>query len=292
MVDSERLRFDFSHFEPVSHAEIRAIERIVNEQIQRNSAIQTDIMALEDAREKGAMALFGEKYSAQVRVLTMGDGFSVELCGGTHAARTGDIGLFRIVTEQGTASGVRRIEGVTGLTALARVEQQEDQLAETANLLRADKTNIQDKIRTLLEHNKKLEKEVAQLSMKLASGAGNDLADTAVVIHGVKVVVSLVEGADPKSLPDALDRIKNKIHSGVVVLGCASDGKVTLVAGVTSDLTTRINAGVLVNHVATQIGGKGGGRPDMARAGGNDPDGLPAALDSVAAFLDGLLGQP
>ena len=292
LVDSERLRFDFSHFEPVSHAEIRTIERIVNEQIQRNSAIQTDIMALEDAREKGAMALFGEKYSAQVRVLTMGDGFSVELCGGTHAARTGDIGLFRIVTEQGTASGVRRIEGVTGLTALARVEQQEDQLAETANLLRADKTNIQDKIRTLLEHNKKLEKEVAQLSMKLASGAGNDLADTAVVIHGVKVVVSLVEGADPKSLPDALDRIKNKIHSGVVVLGCASDGKVTLVAGVTSDLTTRINAGVLVNHVATQVGGKGGGRPDMARAGGNDPDGLPAALDSVAAFLDGLLGQP
>jgi alanyl-tRNA synthetase len=290
LVDSERLRFDFSHFEPVTRDEIRTIERIVNEQILRNSAVQTQVMALEDAREKGAMALFGEKYSEEVRVLTMGDDFSVELCGGTHAARTGDIGLFRVTAEQGTASGVRRIEGVTGLRALGRVELLEDTMTEAAALLRADRGNIQDKIQALLEQNKKLEKDVAQLSMKLASGAGNDLAASAVMISGVKVVVNQLDGVDAKTLPDALDRLKNKIQSGIIVLACVNDGKVAMIAGVTADLTDRVNAGALINHVATQVGGKGGGRPDMARAGGTEPAGLKAALDSVPVFLQGLLG--
>jgi len=289
LVDSERLRFDFSHFEPVTREEIRTIERIVNEQILRNSAVQTQVMALEDAREKGAMALFGEKYSEEVRVLTMGDDFSVELCGGTHAARTGDIGLFRVTAEQGTASGVRRIEGVTGLRALGRLELLEDTMAEVAALLRADRGSIQDKIKTLLEQNKKLEKDVAQLSMKLASGAGNDLVESAVIIGGVKVVVNQLDGVDAKSLPDALDRLKNKIQSGIIVLACVNDGKVAMIAGVTADLTDRVNAGALINHVATQVGGKGGGRPDMARAGGTEPAGLTAALDSVPVFLQGLL---
>ncbi|MFT7131461.1 MAG: alanyl-tRNA synthetase [Cyclobacteriaceae bacterium] len=290
LVDSERLRFDFSHFEPVTREEIRTIERIVNEQILRNSAVQTQVMALEDAREKGAMALFGEKYSEEVRVLTMGDDFSVELCGGTHAARTGDIGLFRVTAEQGTASGVRRIEGVTGLRALGRLELLEDTMSEAAALLRADRTNIQDKIKALLEQNKKLEKDVAQLSMKLASGAGNDLAESAVMINGVKVVVNQLDGIDAKTLPDALDRLKNKIQSGIIVLACVNDGKVAMIAGVTADLTDRVNAGALINHVATQVGGKGGGRPDMARAGGTEPAALTAALDSVPVFLQGLLG--
>jgi alanyl-tRNA synthetase len=289
LVDAERLRFDFSHFEPVTRHEIRTIERIVNEQILRNSEVQTQVMALEEARERGAMALFGEKYSEQVRVLTMGDDFSVELCGGTHATRTGDIGLFRITAEQGTASGVRRIEGVTGLRALGRLEGLEDTLAETAVLLRADRNNIQDKVKALLEHTKKLEKDVAQLSMKLASGAGNDLAESAVLINGVKVIVSQLEGVDAKTLPDALDRLKNKIQSGIVVLACVNDGKVAMIAGVTSDLTGRVNAGALINHVATQVGGKGGGRPDMARAGGTEPAGLAVALDSVPEFLQTLL---
>ena len=290
LVDSERLRFDFSHFEPVTRDEIRTIERIVNEQILRNSAVQTQVMALEDAREKGAMALFGEKYSEEVRVLTMGDDFSVELCGGTHAARTGDIGLFRVTAEQGIASGVRRIEGVTGLRALGRLELLEDTMTEAAALLRADRGNIQDKIKALLEQNKKLEKDVVQLSMKLASGAGNDLAASAVMISGVKVVVNQLDGVDAKTLPDALDRLKNKIQSGIIVLACVNDGKVAMIAGVTADLTDRVNAGALINHVATQVGGKGGGRPDMARAGGTEPAGLKAALDSVPVFLQGLLG--
>jgi alanyl-tRNA synthetase len=236
------------------------------------------------------MALFGEKYSEQVRVLSMGDDFSVELCGGTHAARTGDIGLFRITAEQGTASGVRRIEGVTGLRALSRLEGLEDTLAETAALLRADRSNIQDKVKALLEQNKRLEKDVAQLSMKLASGAGNDLAESAVLINGVKVVVNQLDGVDAKTLPDALDRLKNKIQSGIIVLACVNDGKVALIAGVTPDLTDRVNAGALINHVATQVGGKGGGRPDMARAGGTEPASLTAALDSVPEFLQALLG--
>ncbi|MCB1646558.1 MAG: alanine--tRNA ligase, partial [Pseudomonadales bacterium] len=290
LVEPERLRFDFSHFEPVTPEELRAIERIVNEQIQMNTAIETEIMALDAAREKGAMALFGEKYSEEVRVLTMGDGFSVELCGGTHASRTGDIGVMRILSETGIASGVRRIEAVTGLRALNRIEETEDSLSGSMALLRADRSNFLDKLQNLLDQNRKLEKEVAQLNMKLASGAGNDLAESAQQISGVKVVVNQLEGGDPKTLPDALDRLKNKLQSGIVVLACVNEGKVSLIAGVTSDLTDRVKAGELVNHVASQVGGKGGGRPDMARAGGTDAAALPAALDSVAGWLEARLG--
>jgi len=289
LVDADRLRFDFSHFEPVTKAELRIVERLVNEQVRLNSPVQTEIMALEDAREKGAMALFGEKYTEEVRVLTMGDGFSVELCGGTHASRTGDIGMMRMTGETGIASGVRRIEAVTGGKALEQLESIDDMLEESMGLVRADRTNLIEKVTALVAQNKKLEKDVSSLNMKLASGAGKDLADEAISIEGVKAVIHLLDGGDPKTLPEAMDRVKNKLQSGVVILAAVSEGKVVLIAGVTKDLTDRINAGKLVNHVALQIGGKGGGRPDMARAGGTDVDALPAALDSVAGYLKDLL---
>lgn len=285
LVDADRLRFDFSHFEPVTKAELRTIERLVNEQIRLNSPVQTEVMALEDAREKGAMALFGEKYSEEVRVLTMGEGFSIELCGGTHASRTGDIGLLRITAETGIASGVRRIEGVTGARALEQIESTDDMLDESMGLVRADRNNLLEKLTALVALNKKLEKDLAGLNMKLASGGGKDLVDEAITIKGVKAVIHLLDGGDPKTLPDAMDRIKNKLQSGVVVLAAVSEGKVAIIAGVTKDLTEKINAGKLVNHVAIQVGGKGGGRPDMARAGGTDVDALPAALDSVSQYL-------
>jgi alanyl-tRNA synthetase len=285
LVDAERLRFDFSHFEPVTAEEQRQIERLVNDEIRANTGVVTEVMPLEQAREKGAMALFGEKYSEEVRVLTMGGGFSVELCGGTHAKRTGDIGIFRLTSEQGIASGVRRIEGVTGANALDTIEALEDSLTESAGVLRADKGNFSDKIRQLVEQNKKLEKEVSQLNMKLASGAGNDLADSAIEVNGIKLIVNRIDGGDPKTLPDVMDRLKNKIQSGIVVLAAVNENKITLIAGVTQDLTETIQAGALVNHVASQVGGKGGGRPDMARAGGSDVEALPNALDSIPEYI-------
>ena len=290
LVNAERLRFDFSHFEPVSREQLREIERLVNTEIRANSAIETEVMGLESARNKGAMALFGEKYSAEVRVLTMGDGFSVELCGGTHAARTGDIGIFRIVSEQGVASGVRRIEAITGSAALTQVESNEDLLSQAGSLVRADNHNLADKLRALIDQNKKLEKTIADLNRKLATGGvGPDIAESAIDLGGVKLIVSQLDGADPKSLPDVLDQLKNKIGSGIIVLGTVSEGKVGLIVGVTKDLTDRFHAGDLVNHIASQVGGKGGGRPDMARAGGSDPDSLPAALASVEQFARNLL---
>ena len=289
LVDGERLRFDFSHFEAVTPEELRSIESMVNTQIRNNSEITTELMDIASAKEKGATALFGEKYSAMVRVLTMGDGFSIELCGGTHAARTGDIGLFKIVSETGIASGVRRIEAIVGEKALALVNALEDEMTSSALLLRADKSNYLDKVKGLIALNKVQEKEIAKLSMKLASGGGKDLADTAISIKGVKVVVHNLEGGDPKSLPDALDGLKNKLQSGVVILAAVKDDKVSLIAGVTKDLTDKVNAGKLVNHVALQIGGKGGGRPDMARAGGTDVAALPNAMLSVEAYLSELL---
>ena len=290
LVNAERLRFDFSHFEPVSREQLREIERLVNTEIRANSAIETEVMDLESARNKGAMALFGEKYSAEVRVLTMGDGFSVELCGGTHAARTGDIGIFRIVSEQGVASGVRRIEAITGSAALTQVESNEDLLSQAGSLVRADNHNLADKLRALIDQNKKLEKTITDLNRKLATGGvGPDIAESAIDLGGVKLVVSQLDGADPKSLPDVLDQLKNKIGSGIIVLGTVSQGKVGLIVGVTKDLTDRFHAGDLVNHIASQVGGKGGGRPDMARAGGSDPDSLPAALASVEQFARNLL---
>ena len=290
LVNAERLRFDFSHFEPVSREQLREIERLVNTEIRANSAIETEVMDLESARNKGAMALFGEKYSAEVRVLTMGDGFSVELCGGTHAARTGDIGIFRIVSEQGVASGVRRIEAITGSAALTQVESNEDLLSQAGSLVRAENHNLADKLRALIDQNKKLEKTIADLNRKLATGGvGPDIAESDIDLGGVKLVVSQLDGADPKSLPDVLDQLKNKSGSGIIVLGTVSEGKVGLIVGVTKDLTDRFHAGDLVNHIASQVGGKGGGRPDMARAGGSDPDSLPAALASVEQFARNLL---
>ena len=289
LVDSERLRFDFSHFEAVSKTELRDIERLVNQEIRGNSAIETEVMNIGAAKEKGAMALFGEKYSEKVRVLTMGHGFSVELCGGTHAQRTGDIGLFRIVSEQGIASGVRRIEAVTGQAALAEIEGADDLLIESARLLKADKTSIADKIQALVEQNKKLEKRVSDLNRKLVSGDSNDLTESAIDLGDFKLIVNHLDGADPKSLPDAFDRLKNKLGSSIVVLSAVNEGKVSLIAGVTKDLTERFNAGDLVNHVALQVGGKGGGRPDMARAGGSDAAALPEALASVENYVRNLL---
>lgn len=290
LVNAERLRFDFSHFEPVSKEQLREIERLVNAEIRKNSVIETEVMDLESARAKGAMALFGEKYSAEVRVLTMGDGFSVELCGGTHASRTGDIGIFRVVSEQGVASGVRRIEAITGPAALAQVESHEDLLSQAASLVRADNHNLADKLRGLIDQNKKLEKTIADLNRKLATGGvGPDITESAIDLDGVKLVVRQLDGADPKSLPDVLDQLKNKIGSGIIVLGTVSEGKVGLIVGVTKDLTDQFHAGNLVNHIASQVGGKGGGRPDMARAGGSDPDSLPAALASVEQFARNLL---
>lgn len=286
LVDAERMRFDFSHFEGVTKEELVKVELLVNEQIRGNSEIQTELMNLEDAREKGAMALFGEKYSEAVRVLTMGDGFSIELCGGTHASRTGDIGLMKITSEVGIASGVRRIEAVTGARAFELVLQQEQTLEDFSGLLRSDKNGTTDKLKSLIEQNKKLEKEVSQLNMKLASGGGKDLANSAVEIKGVKVVAQMLEGGDAKTLPDAMDRVKTKLQSGVVLLAVINDDKVVLVAGVTKDLTDKVKAGDLLNYVATQVGGKGGGRPDMARGGGTDTKALPAAIESVQAYLE------
>jgi len=289
-VNADRLRFDFSHFEPVSKDQLREIERLVNAQIRDNSNIETEVMGLEAARDKGAMALFDEKYSEEVRVLTMGDGFSVELCGGTHASRTGDIGIFRILSEQGVASGVRRIEAITGSAALAQVEGYEDLLLETGSLVRADSNNLVEKVRALVDQNKKLEKTIADLNRKLATGGGGqDMAESVVDLEGVKLLVRQLDGTDLKSLPDVLDQLKNKIGSGIVVLGTVSEGKVGLIVGVTKDLTGRFHAGDLVNHVASQVGGKGGGRPDMARAGGSEPDSLPAALASVEGFVRNLI---
>ena len=290
LVNAERLRFDFSHFEAVSKEQLREIERLVNTEIRNNSAIETEVMDLESAKGRGAMALFDEKYSAEVRVLTMGDGFSVELCGGTHATRTGDIGIFRVLSEQGVASGVRRIEAITGSAALAQVESNEDLLSQAGSLVRADNHNLADKLRGLIDQNKKLEKTIADLNRKLATGGvGPDITESAIDLGGVKLVVSQLDGADPKSLPDVLDQLKNKIGSGIIVLGTVSEGKVGLIVGVTKDLTDRFHAGNLVNHIASQVGGKGGGRPDMARAGGSDPDALPAALASVEQFARNLL---
>lgn len=286
LVDPDRLRFDFSHFDSLSQAETRQVERMVNEQIRINSVIETEIMALEDARQKGAMALFGEKYSEKVRVLTMGDGFSIELCGGTHAGRTGDIGVLRITSEQGIASGVRRIEAVTGNQALLLIEQLEDSIARSADLLKSDRNGVVEKVKSLLEHNRRLEKELQASNAKLTSKAGKDIAESALDIKGVKLVASLLHDSNPKALLETLDQLKDKLRSAVVVLASVNKGKVSLIAGVTGDLIRKVKAGELVNMVAAQVGGKGGGKPEMARAGGSDPDALPAALASVSDWLE------
>ena len=279
-VGPERLRFDFSHYEGLTRDQILDIERLVNREIRENHLVETRIMSLDDAKASGAMALFGEKYAHQVRVLRMGD-FSTELCGGTHVKAVGDIGLFKIVSEGGIASGVRRIEAVTGAGALAWVEADEARLLRVADLLKGGRDDIDDKVVALFDRARRLEKELDALKAKLASAAGSDLATQAVDIGGVKVLAARLDGADPKGLRDTLDQLKNKLGSAVVVLATETDGKVSLAAGVTKDLTNRIKAGELIGAIAAEVGGKGGGRPDMAQAGGNDPAGIPAALKLV-----------
>jgi alanyl-tRNA synthetase len=284
LVQAERLRFDFAHFEPISGEQLQQIERLVNTQILLNSQAQTRIMSLDEAMNSGAMALFGEKYGDKVRVLSIGT-FSTELCGGTHVRHAGDIGLFKILSEGGVAAGVRRIEAISGDGALDWVEKTDASLARLAALLKSDKDALEQRIVQLVEHARAKEKELERLQAKLASAQGNDLAGQTQEIKGVKLLAAKLEGADAKRLRETLDQIKNKLGSGIVVLGTAQGEKVSLIAGVTDDLTKRFKAGELVNFVASQVGGKGGGRPDMAQAGGNDPAALDGALRSVAGWV-------
>lgn len=288
LVNDKALRFDFSHFEAMKPEEIRAVEDLVNAQIRRNLAIETNIMDIDAARASGAMALFGEKYDDRVRVLRMGD-FSTELCGGTHAARTGDIGLFRITSESGTAAGVRRIEAVTGEGAMAMLHAQSDQLSDIAQLLKGDSHNLGEKVRAALERTRQLEKELQQLKEQAAAQESANLSSKAEEINGVKLLVSELAGVEPKMLRTMVDDLKNQLGSTVVVLATVADGKVSLIAGVSKDVTDRVKAGELVGMVAQQVGGKGGGRPDMAQAGGTDASALPAALASVKGWVSAKL---
>ncbi len=284
LVDSQRLRFDFSHFEPVSRYQLQAIERLVNSKIRENSMVETRIMSLDDAKASGALALFGEKYADQVRVLRIGD-FSVELCGGTHVKATGDIGLFKITSESGIASGVRRIEAITGESALQWLERAENRLFKISDLVKSGRDEVADKVAQLVEKNRLLEKELGQLKAKLANVAGSDLAGQALDIAGLKVLVSAVDGADTKTLRETTDQLKNKLGSAVVLLATVNGDKVSMVAGVTKDRIDVIKAGELVKFVAMQVGGSGGGRADMAQAGGKDPAALPTALASVEDWV-------
>ena len=288
LVNDKALRFDFSHFEAMKPEEIRAVEDLVNAQIRRNLAIETNIMDIDAARASGAMALFGEKYDDRVRVLQMGD-FSTELCGGTHAARTGDIGLFRITSESGTAAGVRRIEAVTGEGAIAMLHAQSDQLSDIAQLLKGDSHNLGEKVRAALERTRQLEKELQQLKEQAAAQESANLSSKAEEINGVKLLVSELAGVEPKMLRTMVDDLKNQLGSTIVVLATVAEGKVSLIAGVSKDVTDRVKAGELIGMVAQQVGGKGGGRPDMAQAGGTDASALPAALASVKGWVSAKL---
>ncbi|MBB1583712.1 alanine--tRNA ligase [Serratia sp. OS31] len=284
LVNDKYLRFDFSHFEAMKPEQIRLVEDLVNQQIRRNLPVQTEVMALDDAKEKGAMALFGEKYDDNVRVLTMGD-FSTELCGGTHASRTGDIGLFRILSESGTAAGIRRIEAVTGEGAIATLHQQNDLLQDVAHLVKGDNNNLTDKVRAVLDRTRALEKELQQLKDQQAAQESASLSSKAKMVNGVPLLVSQLDNVEPKMLRTMVDDLKNQLGSAIIVLATTADDKVSLIAGVTKDLTDRVKAGELIGNVAQQVGGKGGGRPDMAQAGGTDVSALPAALDSVEAWV-------
>ncbi|GGX61782.1 alanine--tRNA ligase [Saccharospirillum salsuginis] len=287
LVTYDKLRFDFSNLEAVTGEQLRAIENRVNEQILANTPVTTELMDIDSAKAKGAMALFGEKYDSEVRVLTMGkDGFSMELCGGTHVNRTGDIGLLRIVAEGGIASGVRRIEAVAGPYALAAVHQQDDRLAKLSGLFKCAPDQLLDRAQQAQQRTRELEKTVEQLKSKLASSAGSDLAASAQTVNGVKVLAAELEGADAKTLRTTMDQLKDKLQSAVIVLAAVNDGKVQLAAGVTKDQTAKVKAGELVNFVAGQVGGKGGGKPDMAMAGGSEPGKLGEALASVQGWAE------
>jgi alanyl-tRNA synthetase len=284
LVDAEKTRFDFAHDKPMSEDEIRRVETLVNAEILQNTPTRAQIMPIEDAKRSGAMMLFGEKYGDEVRVLDIGG--SREFCGGTHVARTGDIGLFKIVEQSAVAAGVRRVEAKTGEGALAWVQAQEAKLRQAAAALKAPVDEVEAKIAQVLENAKALEREMAKLRSRLASGQGTDLAGQAVAVKGTRVVAATLDGADAKTLREAVDRLKDQLKSAAIVLGAVDGGRVSLIAGVTADLTTRVKAGELVNYVAQQVGGKGGGRPDMAQAGGTEPAKLPAALQSVKAWVE------
>ncbi|EZP31652.1 alanine--tRNA ligase [Pseudomonas sp. RIT288] len=286
LVDSQRLRFDFSHFEAIKPEQIKALEDIVNAEIRKNSAVETEETDIETAKQKGAMALFGEKYGDNVRVLSMGGDFSVELCGGIHANRTGDIGLLKIISEGGVASGVRRIEAVTGAGALAYLNAAEEQLKEAANLVKGSRDNLIDKLSAVLERNRALEKQLEQLQAKAASAAGDDLSNSAVDVKGVKVLAARLDGQDGKALLALVDQLKNKLGRAVILLGSVHEEKVVLVAGVTKDLTGQLKAGDLMKQAAAAVGGKGGGRPDMAQGGGVDAGALDGALALTVPFVE------
>ena len=285
LVAPDRLRFDFSHPKPVSGQQLLQIERLVNRNILENVDTEIRLMPLDEALKSGAMSLFGEKYDEQVRVLNIGGDFSVELCGGTHVARAGDIGLFKFIAETGIAAGIRRVEAVTGLGALALVESEEAQLAELARLLKSDRNKLATKLEQVLENTRRLEKELEQARGKMASQAGAELSEQARLINGIHVLARKMDGADPKTLRDTVDQLKSKLGTAVIVLGAVKGDKVSLVAGVTNNSTEKVQAGELVNFVAQQVGGKGGGRPDLAQAGGNDPSALQDALASVPDWI-------
>ncbi len=285
LVKPDGLRFDFSHFEAISPESMRQVEFLVNQAIRNNFEIITKVMLIDEAKESGAMALFGEKYDEMVRVVQMGD-FSTELCGGIHAKRTGDIGFFKVTSEAGIAAGVRRIEAVSGAGAIDFIHSLGEQIQESLKWVKGDQFSLASKVKQAFERSKSLEKEVDQLKAKLASHASANLGDQAIEINGISVVIAKLDGVDPKSLRSSVDELKNKLQSAIVVLGTASGDKVSLIAGVTKDLTGKVKAGELVNLVAQQVGGKGGGRPDMAQAGGNDPAALPGALKTVLPWLE------
>ena len=289
LCDAERLRFDFAHFEAMTAEQLQQVEAIVNTQIRSNSDVVTDLMDIESAKTRGAMALFGEKYDDEVRVLSMGGDFSVELCGGTHAKRTGDIGLLKIVSEGGIAAGVRRVEAVTGAGAMQWVEEVDDKLAQIAGSLKVSRDAVVEKVQDMAERSRQLEKELEQLKSKLAAAKSSDLIGSAVEVKGAKVLAAKLEGVEPKALRDTIDQMKNKLGSGVVVLAAVADGKISLAAGVTKDLTGQVKAGDLVRELTAKLGGKGGGRPDFAQGGGTDEAALPAALDSVTALVEAAL---
>ncbi|WP_099125408.1 alanine--tRNA ligase [Xenorhabdus stockiae] len=284
LVNDKYLRFDFSHFEAMKPEQIRLVENLVNEEVRKNSSIITDVMDLEEAKTKGAMALFGEKYDEKVRVLSMGE-FSTELCGGTHASHTGDIGLFRITSESGTAAGIRRIEAVTGQTALNSIYQQTDLLQDIAYLVKGDINSLNEKVKATLDRTKQLEKELQQLKSQQAAQESSSLANKAKDIQGVRLLVTQLGDVEPKMLRTMVDDLKNQLGSAIIVLSTVTGDKVTLIVGITKDLTARIKAGDLISFVAQQVGGKGGGRPDLAQAGGTDVAALPSALDSVEEWV-------
>ena len=286
LVEMDRLRFDFSHPSQVTEIELNAIEKQVNSEILMNSLVSKEVMPLEEAKKKGAVALFGEKYGDDVRVVSMGSEYSVEFCGGCHVTRTGDIGIFKLTSESGISSGVRRIEAVTGYGALALIKQEGQALKEIGEIIKSSQSDLVNKVHQLSDSNRSLEKEVQQLKAKLAHAAGDDLSARAIDLRGAKLLVANVEGFNQKTLRDTVDRLKNKLKSSVIVLGSVADGKVNLVAGVSKDLTEKIKAGELVNMVAQQVGGKGGGRADMAMAGGSDVSSLEGALNSVQVWVE------